>query len=163
MVLYIFFSQHLYFKPHGLLTRFSYNTCSTLQQADAPHAWPQCLSLALKRCLTVSALLLRPHSLNSFLKWLKRVSVTWILYSFWRSVEVSASEVLLWGKRILFYLRFCWGSRPSCLLWPDGRDIMRTSLTVSREGERWSPVFPGSFPPSVSALLIRMWRWGSSM
>lgn len=44
----------------------------------------------------------------------------------WRSVEPSESEVLLWGTRVLFYLRFCWGCRPSCPLWPDGREIRRT-------------------------------------
>lgn len=110
--MFFFFSQHLYFKPCGLLTRLPYNTCCTLTRS-AGRRFTHLTSIsvwsgsqlpahvALKRGLTKSALLFRPHSLNSSLKLLKRESRYCNALVF--SLKVSGS---VWGKDILFYLRF---------------------------------------------------------
>lgn len=67
MVLYVF-SLSVYILSRMVYSQASHIIPASLFSRPTLHMLDLSLSLALKRSLTVSALLLRPHSLNSFLK-----------------------------------------------------------------------------------------------
>ena len=118
---------------------------SHTQQADASHIWPQYLcdlSAAPELLLTMSAVLSRPHSLNSFLKWLN-VDLSGFFFFFKLVWNCKAELKVSWsGKDILFYLRFRWRYSPflppvARRKWNHEFDGRRGQRERERERERW--------------------------